>query len=276
MNTPKPLRFALLALLLLAGQVLAQANFNQEAVKPLAGRNVLLLVGSADQVKAQKAMYLDLVERSGADVARYPVYHTSKLPNEVAGKLGLVNRGNNYAALVKWGSPARFGPARVLETGVVTQLASEADMFVLVADAMELNRDTALLDKLPEDLKALRPRAELTVENIDFQANGKPLFLVDTKVRIRNNGKLPANGVVVHFQVEDRDGTWYELGRHEDLEIKAGNTITRDLVRTTHNTPLLNDKKEIQPIRYRITVDYDGHTINRTEQFTPALLIDQD
>ncbi len=275
MHTPKPLRFALFALLFLAGQVLAQANFNQEAVKSLAGRNVLLLVGSPDQIKAQKAMYLDLVERAGADVARYPVYATSKLPNEVAGKLGLVNRGSNYAALVKWGNPARFGPARVLETGVTTKLTGEADLFVVVADAFEVNRDTALLEKLPADLQALRPRAELTVEKIDFQANGKPLYLVDTKVRIRNGGKLPAKGVVVHFQVENPDGTWYELGRHEDLEIKAGDTITRDLVRTTHDTPLLNDKNEIQPTRYRITVDYDGHTIDRTEEFQPALLIDQ-
>lgn len=280
MTRQKPLSssWAILALLLLVWPTvtLASTAFEQEAVKALAGRNVLLLVGPSETTAKQAELYASLVRQTGADPAAYPVYRTTRLPNETAGKLGLSRRGSNYAAIVKWGNPARFGPARVLESGVVNELSSDADLFVLVEGALSAGSDKSLLDKLPEELKALRPRAELVIERVDFEANGKPLFLVNTRVRIHNKGKLPAENVTVLFEVENSsDGSWYELGRHESLAIKPGNTITRDLVRSTHETPLLNEDKEILPTKYRIRV---GHTDQWQEsggEFTPLLLEDQ-
>jgi hypothetical protein len=250
-----------MAMLLLLSDAMAAPAFDAEAVKGLAGRNVLLLVGPSETTAQQKAHYYNLLTRCGADPAKFPVYQARNLPNDVAGKLGLSRRGANYAALVRWGNPARFGPAQVLSPGVVTALDSEGQK--------------ELLARLPEDVAAMRPRPELVIENVDFQANGKPVYLVDTKVRLKNEGKLPANDVTVLFLVKNPDGSWFELGRHTDLVVKAGYTITRDLVRPTFDTPLLNERKEILPASYRIRVEYAGQSLEQDGEFTPLLLQDQ-
>lgn len=262
-------------MLLLLGETLAAPGFDAEAVRSLGGRDVLLLVGPAETTGSQKAHYHKLLSRAGADPAKYPVYQTRDLPNDVAGKLGLNRRGSNYAALVRWGNPPRFGPARVLHPGVVTELTTDADLFLLVDSALQLGGQQDLLQRLPQELADLRPRAQLVIERIDFQANGKPVYLVDTKVRIKNEGKFPAEDVTVLFLVKNPDGSWYELGRHSGLQVKAGQTITRDLVRTTHDTPLLNEKKEILPATYRLKVDYKGGTLERDGEFVPKLIEDQ-
>lgn len=261
---------------LFASPVLAAPHFDPAAVKDLAGRQVLLLVGAPEATKAQKARYHSLLQRSGADLSKYPVFQTTSLPKEAGARLGLAQRAPGYAALVRWGNPARFGPARVLEPGVVTALSSDADLFVLVEAAVLGAGQGGLLDRLSPELSALRPLPELVIEQVDFQANGRPVYLVDSKVRLRNLGKVAARGVLVIFQVEDpRDGSWFELGRHGNLEIKAGQVITRDLVRTSHETPLLNENKEIQAARYRILVESPHGRLEKTDQFTPALLEDQ-
>ncbi len=251
--------------------------FETETVKSLAGRNVLLLVGSESATASQKSLYHDLLARAGAKLERYPVFAVTKLPDSVARKLGVGQREPGYAALVRWGNPARFGPARVLEPGVVTELSDQADLFVLVDEALSLEGQSSLLDKLPEDLQALRPRVDLAIENVDFQANGKPLFVVNTKVRIKNSGKRNAYGVSVVYQVENpADGTWYELGRYTGLKVLAGQTLTRDLVKPTYNTPLLNSKNEIQPTKYRIVVESPDGRLEKTEEFQPSLIENQD
>lgn len=256
--------------LLLAAQAYAAPSFDIEATKELAKRNVLLLVGPPDATRAQAAHYLDLVKRSGASVADYPVYQTPRLANEVAGKLGLGKRGSNYAALVRWGDPARFGPARVLEPGVVNALSSDADLYLLVENAIIANGAQALLDRLPADMAALRPRPQLVIEQVNFQANGKPVYLANTKVRLRNEGKVNARDVTVIFEVKTAlTDNWFELGRHTGLEVKAGNTITRDLVRNTHDTPLLNDKNAIQPADYRIRIESPSGILESGGHFEP-------
>jgi hypothetical protein len=267
-------RLALLWLLL-TGASLGATGFETSAVKGLEGRDVLLLVGPDKATQGQADHYHSLLSRAGADPSKYPVYRTSRLANEIAGKLGLSGRGENYAVLVRWGNPARFGPARVLPPGVVTSLASDADMFFLVDSAMTLAGQAGLLEKLPADLADLRPRAQLVIEHADFQANGKPVYLVNTKVRVRNEGKLPAKMVNLLFEVQNPDGSWFELGRHAGLEIRPGQTITRDLVRTTHDTPLLGDNKEILPATYRVRIEYQGGQLEKSGQFVPRLLEDQ-
>lgn len=265
----------LLALFFGTGPAWAATAFENDAVKPLAGRNVLLLVGPAQSTAAQKTHYHDLLRRSGADPSKYPVYQMTALPNEVAGKLGLGSRAPGYAVLVRWGNPARFGPARVLQPAV-TSLSSDADMYVLVYQALQATNQ-ALLAKLPADMAALIPRAELSLERVDFEANGKPFYVVDTNVVVRNSGKVNATGVSVIYLVENpADGSWFELGRHANLEIKAGQTMARDLVRTTHDTPLLNAQKAIQATRYRIKVESAEGTLEKTGDFQPQLLENQD
>jgi hypothetical protein len=266
-----------LALLLAAAPALAATPFEGDAVKALAGRDVLLLVGPTAATKAQKTHYWELLKRSGADMKRYPVYQTAALPADLASKLGLAKRAPGYAALVRWGDPARFGPARVLEPGVLTELSTDADIYVLVEEALTANGQQELLDRLPEDMRALIPHPELSIEQVDFQANGTPHFLVATKVRVKNSGKVAARGVIVIYQVENSaDGSWFELGRQGNLVIKAGQTITRDLVRSTHDTPLLNAKNEIQPTRYRIRVESPEGTLEATDRFTPLEIEQQD
>lgn len=263
------------SILFLMAPALAAPGFDAEAVKTLAKRNVLLLVGPASVTKEQAAHYLDLVKRSGANVADYPVYQTAHLPNEVAGKLGLGKRGSNFGALVRWGDPARFGPAEVLEPGVVNELTTDADIYMLVENAIVANGGRALLEKLPPDLADLRPRVQLVLEQVDFQANGKPVYLVNTKVRVRNEGKVNAENVTVIFEVQDANGGWFELGRHDKLKVKAGNSITRDLVRPTFDTPLLNEKKEILPANYRIRIESSGGNLESTGHFEPKLIENQ-
>lgn len=272
------LTLTLLSVLALAVAGLADTPyFETETVKSLAGRNVLLLVGPESSTSSQKSLYQDLVTRAGAKASRYPVFAVKQLPESVARKLGVAGREPGYAALVRWGNPARFGPARILEPGVVAALDNEADMFVLVTEAIAAEGQSSLLDKMPEELQALRPKVELAIENVDFQANGKPLFVVNTKVRINNSGKRNAYGVSVVYLVENpADGTWFELGRHTGLKVLAGQTLTRDLVRTTHDTPLLNAKNEIQPTKYRIVVESPDGRLEKTEQFQPSLIEDQD
>lgn len=276
--TSQRLILTLLCSLLLVVPGLADTPyFETDTVKALAGRNVLLLVGPESATAVQKSLYHNLLSRIGAQTSRYPVFAVSKLPESVARKLGVAGRSPGYAALVRWGNPARFGPARVLEPGIVTQLTNDSDMFVLLTEAVTSEGQAGLLDKMPQELQALRPKAELAIENVDFQANGKPLFVVNTKVRIHNGGKRNAYGVSVRYLVENSaDGSWFELGRHTGLTIPAGHTLTRDLVRTTHDTPLLNEANEIQATRYRIVVESPDGSLERTEEFQPALLEEQD
>ncbi len=251
--------------------------FETDTVKSLAGRNVLLLVGPESGTASQKSLYHDLLSRAGAKLERYPVFAVTKLPDSVARKLGVAQREPGFAAIVRWGNPARFGPARILEPGVVTALSNESDIFVLVDEALSLEGQSSLLDNLPEDLRSLRPSVNLAIENVDFQANGKPLFVVNTKVRLNNSGKRNAYGVTVIYQVENpTDGTWYELGRYSGLKVLAGQTLTRDLVKPTYNTPLLNSKNEVQPTKYRIVVESPDGRLEKTEEFRPSLIENQD
>lgn len=267
--------FSLLALVVAA--VADTPYFETDTVKSLAGRNVLLLVGPESATANQKALYHNLLSRAGAKLERYPVFAVKELPESVARKLGVGQREPGFATLVRWGNPARFGPARVLEPGVITELSNEADVFVLVDEALALEGQSSLLDKLPEELRSLRPSVELAIENVDFQANGKPLFVLNSKVRIKNSGKRNAYGVSVVYQVENpADGTWYELGRYTGLKVLAGQTLTRDLVKTTHNTPLLNSKNEVQPTKYRIVVESPDGRLEKTEEFQPTLIENQD
>lgn len=251
--------------------------FDAKLTKPLEGRTVLLLVGLPEATKEQKTRYWDLLKRSGADSKRYPVYTATQLPLDVATRLGVSKRPEGYAALVRWGNPGRFGPAAVLEPGIISDLQSDADIYVLVAKALEASGQSSLLGRLPDDMKHLIPQAKLVIDQVDFQANGTPHFIVVTKARISNVGKLNAKGVNVIFQVWDlATNNWFELGRHEGVEIKAGQTISRDLARTTHDTPILNDKNEVQPSRYEIRVELGTDVIEAGGEFQPLEIEDQD
>lgn len=277
MNRLKFLSIVLLWSYLVCCQAWAAPSFDPKIVDPLAGRTVLLLVGPAKVTQAQKAHYWDLLKRSGADTSQYKVYSTPSLPADVATRLGLAKRPLGYAALVRWGSPARFGPSAVLDPGIVTELTTDADVYVLVDQALHRGGQAALLERLPEDMRALIPHSQLSIDQNDFQANGIPHFVVAAKVRITNSGKAAATDVSVIFSVEDpTTGAWFELGRQTGVIIKAGQTVTRDLVRTTHDTPLLNDRDEIQPAKYQIRVESLEDKLVTTGDFTPLELKDQE
>ena len=60
-----------------------------------------------------------------------------------------------------------------------------------------------------------------------------------------------------------------------DFVVKAGQSSTRDLVVSTHDTPLLNAAKEVQSVRYRIQVESNAGSFEIVDQFQPTALKDQ-
>lgn len=261
----------------LAGFVPAAAQtFEPGVVDKFAGRTVLLLVGPSKTTQLWDQRYHALLKDVGVDPKLYQSYQVASLAPALSQRLGVQNQALPYAALVRWGNPARFGPAKILSSGVVTDPSSDSDTFGLVEEAVvDAGRGT-LLNGLPEALQALRPGPKLSITEHNFQANGSPLFVLNAQVKLLNSGNRNAQDVTVVFWVENpTDNSWFELGRQSDFVVKAGQSSTRDLVVSTHDTPLLNAAKEVQSVRYRIQVESNAGSFEIVDQFQPTALKDQ-
>ncbi len=270
-------RFALFTLFFLIGFQPATAQpFESKAVDKFAGRTVLLLVGEPQVTQAWAQRYHRLLKEVGVDPKLYQSYQAGSLPPEISSRLGVQNQAPPYAALVRWGNPARFGPSKILTSGVVNDPASDSDTFGLVEDAVLDAGRGVLLDRLPNALQELRPRPRLSITEHNFQANGNPLFVLNAQVKLANSGNRPAQDVTVIFWVENPlDKAWVELGRQTNFVVKAGQSSTRDLVSSTHGTPLLNANREVQPVRYRIQVESSEGNFELVDEFNPTALKDQ-
>ncbi len=268
---------ALLSLFLLAvasGTTWAQ-SFPETEDLGFDGKDVLLLVGPNESTANWRARYLAYLGQLGAEAGQYRVFRTEKLPEEILRRLGLAPNTERFGALVRWGNPARFGPSRILPDTLHRSPQTDQDIFSWVEAAVRAAGETSRLSGLSPELQDLRPGARLQAVEHGFEANGHPLYLVESRLRLLNSGNRPARNVSVIFWVQEADGGWYELGRHDNVIVPPGRQITRNLVRETHDTPLLNENKEVVSATYRIVVEWAGEPIEVTGNFEPALLIDQ-
>ncbi len=263
------------AMLLLTAALSAQ-TMSGDNLDKLAGKNVLLLVGPNETTAGWRASYLEYLRRTGVDPSKYDVYRTERLSEEITKRLGVQPSLQRYGALVRWGNPGRFGPARILSSGVVVDPREARDIFRFVESALDESGQHSRLSNLTPELQELRPRPRLKAVEHGFEANGRPLYLLDTRVRLQNSGNEAARNVKVTFSVKDPvSGDWFELGSHRNIIVPPGKQITRNLVRSTRDTPLLNDEQEILPAVYQIHVESEFDTIDIVDSFEPALLIDQ-
>lgn len=253
----------------------------------LDGRLVVLTVGehrdSDPYLREIEAELLHLRKTFGLTSKEMPLvfmgFADSDAERKFFERLGFRAQQSPVVCVAEWGSPARFGPKRVLGQAIVRRAdvrEKRQEIYAVVADWLRRNGHQEKLSLLPEGVRERSGPGELSVESVHFEANGKPLYLVNFRVRVRNQGGSAVEDVGFEFFCRrDEGGEWVNLGEHRVSRIPGGYVISRDLVADSRKVGILDAQEHVGPCFYRVTVSYGQHRLQEEGLFTPKELGEQ-
>ncbi|MGE0492086.1 MAG: hypothetical protein AB7S38_22925 [Vulcanimicrobiota bacterium] len=255
------------------------------AAAELAGRKVVLVVTrhrqDPDMVKLEEYL-TNLRSDLGLGRAQMPLvfmgFEDSSAEAGYFQRLGFKSQDAPVMCVAEWGDPERFGPKRVVDEAIMRRVEADAtgDIVGVVRQWLEMEGYADKVSMLPVTGPTLEPQGRLQVSDLRFEANGKPLFLLNARVRLKNVGEHAVTGVKVEFLCRTR-GTagWRSLGVQEIDRIPGGYAVARDLVGDTRQLGLLDANQAIQPCDYRVRVVYGDESLIEEGSFQPRELQDQ-
>lgn len=259
-------KIVVLLILLLAG--LASAV-------ELDGRTVILLVSahrSGDpQMEGVKAKLLKVRSELGYTTESMPIvymgFEDSDTERKYFDRLGFQAFDSPVLCVAEWGNPARFGPKRVLDYAIARSATPQHVDFIVQNYIRTINGEVGPeTGPDPQDLTG-----GLEISNVRFEASGRPVFLTNVGVRLRNASAERIRDLNVKFYCKrPEDAGWRLMGSKPIAILLPGNVASRDLVGDTRDYQLLDETESAVPCAYRVEVERGGQVILYQEgEFVP-------
>lgn len=246
----------------------------------LDGRIVILLVSehrSGDpRMEQVKAKLLETREKLGYSTDEMPIVYMGFLDSDTEKKyfdrLGFQSFDSPVLCVAEWGNPARFGPKQVV-ADAIARSATPDNVDYIVESYLKAIGKTVDPDIQPTPTPKPPPQVGTGVEivTVRFEASGKPLYLTNAAVRIKNNLSETATGITIRFFIkrQQTDG-WTLMGKKTIDRLPAGYFATRDIVGDTRKFNLVDENGNSVSCFYRIEVEQEGNVMFNEGKFTPS------
>lgn len=207
----------------------------------------------------------------------------SDTEKEYFDRLGFQSFDSPILCVAEWGNPARFGPKRVVDYAIARSATRQHVAPIIKAfleteglvrkDPFPLPPPTS--NPLPPITTPHPPvgdaPGQLELLNVRFEASGKPLYMTNVGVRIRNADARTLRNITVRFYCKtNATGDWFLMDTKQIDKIPAGHFVSRDVVNDTRKFNLVDENQSAMRCRYRIEVEHAGQTLVEEGEFVPA------
>ena len=115
----------------------------------------------------------------------------------------------------------------------------------------------------------------LKLEEAVFEANGAPLYVVNARARVKNQGeKGYLDGKVRFYCRLDTSQEWTLVGERPLPGVPPGYSATCDLVTNSEGLPIFNEEGEVSHCQYRVEVQYEDGVAHTEGEFHPSCIHD--
>ena len=242
----------------------------------LDGKTVILLVSehrSGDaKMEAVKKELLEQRTKLGYDTENMPIvfmgFKDSDTERKYFDRLGFQDIDSPVLCVVEWGNPARFGPKQVLDYAIARSATPQHVDFIV-------KNYLAQIQKLADGETNPPPvhidaSGELEIVSVRFEAAGKPVFLTNAGIRLRNTGVETVRDITIRFYSKTAQDTgWNLLGKKTLNKLVSGYFASRDLVGDTRHLNLTDGEGNAIRCLYRIEVEYGGKILYEEGEFVP-------
>lgn len=246
----------------------------------LDGRTVILLVSehrSGDpKMELVKAKLLETREKLGYSTDEMPIVYMGFMDSDTErtyfDRLGFQSFDSPVLCVAEWGNPARFGPKQIVADAIVRS-ATPDHVDYIVENYLRAIGKSENPDINPSPSPTPPPTTDSGVDivTVRFEASGKPLYLTNAAVRIKNNLPETATGITIRFfiKVAPTD-SWTLIGKKTIERLPSGYFATRDIVGDTRKFSLVDDQGSAIPCYYRFEVEQDGNVLFNEGKFAPS------
>lgn len=270
-----------LSLVILALLLLFQPAFGLS----LDGRLVVLVVGEHREKDPELTALEGFLVRQrgeiGLDTESMPIvlmgFRDSDNERGYFSRLGFKELDAPVVCVVRWGSPQRFGPKEVVGGHILRGAHAEdtAELNRILAGYLELTNQGHLASKLSGGGRIpIGPStSDVLIEDSRFEANGSPIFMVNSRIRIKNTGSDALNDIRFRFYYRlGQGGEWRLLGEQSVQRLPGGYVCSRDVVVDSRKLGLLDQDQHVRPCDFRIEVHFSGRVRSVEGRFVPREL----
>ncbi len=194
------------------------------------------------------------------------------------GRLGFKAEDCPVMCVVEWGSPARFGPKRVLGSAIVRRAKVGHGAAIMNAYLTQAGKEARLPEpagfglrpvSAPEPVADTTP-GRLEIDNVRFEVGGKTLYLTHVGVRIRNLESRTLRDVKFRFFARAVGSTDWTLVYEQSVDkIPAANILVRDHMGDSLKLGLVGEDGYALPSQYRVEVEHVGQIVSKEGEFVP-------
>lgn len=249
----------------------------------LDGRRVILVVSEHrtgdPKMKVLETELRRLRKELGFSKAQMPLvfmgFKDSDTERTYFDRLGFQAFDSPIICVAEWGNPARFGPKKVVDYAIARSATQQHVPFIVneflkaeghKVDPTPIGTPTPMPPPPPSDSAP----GKLELLNVRFEASGKPLYMTNVGVRIKNWDEQTVRGIKIRFYCKPPDQTeWVLMGTKTINKIPAGHFVSRDIVGDTRKFNLVDPEMNAVRCPYRIEVEQGGRVITEEGVFTP-------
>lgn len=227
-------------------------------------------------MEAVKKKILQTRDRMGYSTDDMPIvfmgFKDSDSERQYFDRLGFQAFDSPVLAVVEWGNPARFGPKRVLDYAIARSATPKHVDFVVNEFLRIKNKPLISVTATPTPgPDPSRKPANLEIVNVRFEASGKPLFMTNAGVRIKNLESFTVRDIEVRFycKLNSRD-PWRLMGKKFLKKLPAGYFGSRDVVGDTKDFKLVDAAGNAVNCYYRVEVEQNGKITEEEGKFIPS------
>ena len=263
-----------LILFLLTGLVMADG---------LDGRNVILVVSehrSGDpKAEAVRGELMRAREELGLDKVDMPIvfmgFEDSDTERQYFDRLGFKSIDSPVLCVVEWGNPGRFGPKQVVDHAIARSATPQHVEFIVANWLKATGRTEGPVTVKPPSEKPEEPEnqgpGELEIISTRFEVSGKPLFLTNARIRIKNVDEKTLRDITIRFYSKRTlEDDWNLMGKKILERLPVGFFASPDLVKDTKSFGLVDELGSSVHCYYRIEVEHGGRVQAKEGEFTPA------
>lgn len=177
--------------------------------------------------------------------------------------------------VAEWGNPARFGPKKIIDYAIVRSATKHHIPFIVDAwlkaeGHKPKTGPTPAPPPPPPPVSDSRP-ARIELLNVRFEASGKPLYMTNVGVRIKNWEEHTIRDITVRFFCKPPgQRQWLLMGTKTVNKIPSGHFVSRDIIGDTKDFNLVDENENATSCPYRIEVEQGGRVITEEGTFVPA------
>lgn len=248
----------------------------------LDGATVILLVSEHrtgdPRMEAVKKKLLAEREKLGFSKQDMPIvfmgFADSDTERQYFDRLGFQSFDSPVLCVAEWGNPARFGPKKVVDYAIARSATPQhVDYIVsnfLKATGREYNPITAPSPS-PTPPPVTGEPGDLAIISVRFEAAGKPLYMTNAGIRIKNNGSETVRDITIRFYSKKTiEDSWKLMGKKTLDKLPKGYFATRDIVGDTKAFELVDEEGNAVRCFYRIEIEHAGQVISEEGEFVPS------